>query len=185
MRHLLLTLTAVVLSASAANAAVITRTYTNTSTFASGPVSNLTLTYTVTFDPTNLGNAPILNSLTSSSSLAAFAGPNAAAFFQSGGFNYLAVGGTTNFGVLNVQNTNPDFYTFFRFNAAGDVLGTDANAVSYSVPRMALFNSIASVTAVVPATAPVPEPATWAMMVGGFGLIGATVRRRRVTVRYA
>lgn len=30
--------------------------------------------------------------------------------------------------------------------------------------------------------AAVPEPATWAMMVGGFGLIGATARRRRITL---
>jgi hypothetical protein len=28
---------------------------------------------------------------------------------------------------------------------------------------------------------PVPEPTTWAMMIGGFGLLGATLRRRRVT----
>ncbi len=27
-------------------------------------------------------------------------------------------------------------------------------------------------------TAAVPEPASWAMMVGGFGLIGSTMRRR-------
>ena len=26
----------------------------------------------------------------------------------------------------------------------------------------------------------VPEPATWAMMIGGFGLVGATMRRRRI-----
>lgn len=31
----------------------------------------------------------------------------------------------------------------------------------------------------VPAVA-IPEPATWAMMMGGFGLLGATVRRRRL-----
>lgn len=30
-----------------------------------------------------------------------------------------------------------------------------------------------------PPIALVPEPATWAMMVGGFGLVGATMRRRR------
>lgn len=33
--------------------------------------------------------------------------------------------------------------------------------------------------------AAVPEPATWAMMLGGFGLLGAAVRRRRTTVRVA
>jgi hypothetical protein len=31
----------------------------------------------------------------------------------------------------------------------------------------------------------VPEPATWAMMVCGFGLAGATMRRRRATVAFA
>ena len=37
-----------------------------------------------------------------------------------------------------------------------------------------------------PATAgAVPEPATWAMMIAGFGLIGGTLRRRAVRVRYA
>jgi hypothetical protein len=31
----------------------------------------------------------------------------------------------------------------------------------------------------------VPEPATWAMMVGGFGLAGAAMRRRRAAVTFA
>ena len=31
--------------------------------------------------------------------------------------------------------------------------------------------------------AAVPEPATWAMMIGGFGMIGASMRRRRQQVR--
>jgi hypothetical protein len=30
-----------------------------------------------------------------------------------------------------------------------------------------------------PATSDVPEPATWAMMIGGFGMIGAAMRRQR------
>ncbi|WP_380877801.1 hypothetical protein ACFB49_14300 [Sphingomonas sp. DBB INV C78] len=30
--------------------------------------------------------------------------------------------------------------------------------------------------------APVPEPATWAMMIAGFGLVGGTMRRRRTNV---
>lgn len=32
---------------------------------------------------------------------------------------------------------------------------------------------------------PIPEPATWAMMMAGFGLIGAAMRRRARTVRFA
>ena len=31
----------------------------------------------------------------------------------------------------------------------------------------------------------VPEPATWAMMIGGFGCVGGAVRRRRVSMRFA
>ena len=31
----------------------------------------------------------------------------------------------------------------------------------------------------------VPEPSTWAMMVGGFGLLGGAMRRRKVSVRFA
>lgn len=31
----------------------------------------------------------------------------------------------------------------------------------------------------------VPEPASWAMMLGGFGMIGGAMRRRRTAVRYA
>ena len=34
-------------------------------------------------------------------------------------------------------------------------------------------------------TSGVPEPASWAMMVAGFGLMGAALRRRRTTVRFA
>lgn len=30
-----------------------------------------------------------------------------------------------------------------------------------------------------PVAAPIPEPATWALMIGGFGMAGATLRRRR------
>ena len=32
---------------------------------------------------------------------------------------------------------------------------------------------------------PVPEPASWAMFIGGFGLIGASMRRKKVKVSFA
>lgn len=32
---------------------------------------------------------------------------------------------------------------------------------------------------------PVPEPASWVMMIGGFGLVGGAMRRRRTTVNFA
>ncbi len=33
--------------------------------------------------------------------------------------------------------------------------------------------------------APVPEAATWAMMIAGFAMVGAAARRRRVAVSFA
>jgi hypothetical protein len=36
-----------------------------------------------------------------------------------------------------------------------------------------------------PFAAPVPEPATWAMMIGGFALAGAAMRRRKPVVSFA
>lgn len=45
------------------------------------------------------------------------------------------------------------------------------------------FESVAgaTITATTAIPAAVPEPATWAMMIGGFGVIGAAARRRRRT----
>ena len=40
--------------------------------------------------------------------------------------------------------------------------------------------SIDNLNAVVSATPGVPEPASWALMIGGFGLVGSALRRRRV-----
>ncbi len=44
-----------------------------------------------------------------------------------------------------------------------------------------LFDDL-SVTPSSQAPPGVPEPSTWAMMIGGFGLVGAMIRRRRVVV---
>jgi hypothetical protein len=40
-------------------------------------------------------------------------------------------------------------------------------------------------TAFTPGTGGVPEPAAWGMLIGGFGLAGAAVRRRRVKLAFA
>ena len=34
-------------------------------------------------------------------------------------------------------------------------------------------------------TGGVPEPASWAMMLGGFGLVGSAMRRRKTAVTFA
>ncbi len=68
------------------------------------------------------------------------------------------------------------------FTASGiDVRFFFQDSVSrYRVNTFGSFGSSAFVTAVSsPAVAPVPEPATWAMMVLGFGAIGGAARLRR------
>lgn len=39
--------------------------------------------------------------------------------------------------------------------------------------------------AIPPVTAAIPEPVTWAMMIAGFGLVGAAMRRRSTKVKFA
>lgn len=40
-------------------------------------------------------------------------------------------------------------------------------------------------SALVTLTSAIPEPGTWAMMIGGFALVGASMRRRKVNVQFA
>ena len=63
--------------------------------------------------------------------------------------------------------------TFYRINAVNlDTIGLTLNA-----------SSTATLFAV--QTPAVPEPATWAMMIAGFGLVGGVMRRRRVSAALA
>lgn len=69
-------------------------------------------------------------------------------------------------------------YQFFRFE------GTPYDQGDFS--RRFPGGRLAEIDAISGVVAPVPEPATWAMMIVGFGLIGAAMRRRtRTVVRFA
>ncbi|MGF7171640.1 hypothetical protein FHS91_003340 [Sphingobium xanthum] len=46
-------------------------------------------------------------------------------------------------------------------------------------------NGLAMVNFLATTSGAVPEPATWGMMIGGFALAGAAMRRRKVAVRFA
>lgn len=81
-------------------------------------------------------------------------------------------------GSFTQGGTSPAPFTFtnaqFTTPNNGSVTFTSGNFISSSV---------------VPTVAAVPEPASWAMMIGGFGLIGGAMRRRQrnvaTTVRFA
>jgi len=76
--------------------------------------------------------------------------------------------GSGNFSValLSGQTYTMAFFNFGNINSAGDgfdLTGSASATVDWTISYG-------------PA---IPEPATWAMMIGGFGLVGAAARRRR------
>lgn len=65
-----------------------------------------------------------------------------------------------------------DVYSYTLLNGA-QIVGTgtlDARSTSFATANV---------------TAAVPEPATWAMMIAGFGLVGGTMRRRSTKIAFA
>jgi len=73
--------------------------------------------------------------------------------------------------------TNVDTSVFYRFDA-----GT-TGITSFTLNFAASSNAVLFQTGV---PSPTPEPAAWAMMLGGFGLLGTAMRRRRrTTVTFA
>ena len=69
------------------------------------------------------------------------------------------------------------------FNPLTDTGATILKNTSYEYQFTAGSRTVTGGQVVLDAPAAVPEPATWAMMIGGFGLIGAALRRRVRTIR--
>ena len=102
----------------------------------------------------------------------------------SGTFNGAPGTGTIGFGTglfaaLNITGTSLGFTQF-----AGPALfsGT-ASAPMFMTGTFALTSIVSgrSTLTISEAVAAIPEPATWAMMIGGFGMIGFAARRRRAS----
>jgi hypothetical protein len=93
--------------------------------------------------------------------------------------NYVNLGGISKDGAISgfahtaIDYTNPpvDLYAFLFLSEE------DANYNTLVYTEISA--KIDSISGGEPWTAPVPEPATWAMMLVGFGGLGATMRRRR------
>lgn len=103
--------------------------------------------------------------ISSASSFSQNAQPPASAAFRTTGTHTLGLRflnestGAINYGYLTLQTTGTS--------------GFPATITGWS------FDNTGSAITVAGATSAVPEPATWAMMVVGFGAIAATLRRRR------
>jgi hypothetical protein len=67
--------------------------------------------------------------------------------------------------------------------------GFDAAHYGFNIwPRDGVSSGVAAISDFAPNNATIasaPEPASWAMMLGGFGLIGGAMRRRRTQLRFA
>ena len=76
-------------------------------------------------------------------------------------------------------------YTPLSFTVAG--IGNDLLTIEgFSSSGYNRFDHVSVVqTDAPPTSGAVPEPASWALMLGGFGLVGGTLRARRRTIAFA
>ena len=99
--------------------------------------------------------------------------------------NVLTLGSDCDVHGCSVTSGRNDFSFVFVVDQAGDAIYpysfVYARAADYTLFDGDRENFSMSQAAV----APVPEPASWAMMIAGFGFAGATLRRRKLGVDFA
>ncbi len=92
-------------------------------------------------------------------------------------------------GSFNVVNGtliyNPGYLSYL--NSGNNVSFSYYNAQNLiNVNNMIIAdNTLGAAGVIFSSAGSVPEPASWAMMVGGFGLIGVAMRCRKIAVRFA
>lgn len=72
-----------------------------------------------------------------------------------------------------------------RFTDGGETYYGYAQVGGSSLTRIAFNNTPGGSITTGEAPAAVPEPASWALMLGGFGLVGDALRRRKAAPRFA
>ena len=108
-----------------------------------------------------------------------FFGSNVGGQFQSGSVVLTATDAS---GTVSRTITNATTSSFLGFVSTGQLLSATLTAIQpTSGPLWSTANNLTLGTA---AVAAVPEPASWAMMIGGFGIVGGSLRRKRkITTR--
>ena len=166
---------------------MVTQNYLVSATFIqqSAPVKSLTLGFTLTYDPLlTIGDTAVSN-YTTSSTAAQF--NNLPIVFKTQYYEnfgtYLTIGGGP-FG-SQYQEFRDDFFVEFVVDAQGvpQPLLRSPNVEYSFVGSQVTYNTRLATVVINNPTGPgpggVPEPATWAMLLIGFGAIGATTRQRR------
>lgn len=121
-------------------------------------------------------NTPFAQSLNSFALDVAGYAPTTLTFFDAAGL----VLSSTNVTLTSGATFNPGQYVRYSVNSTSGIRGF---SFSGGASGNTSIDNLVAVTA--DATPAVPEPATWAMMLVGFGLIGATARYRRRTTKIA
>lgn len=179
-----------------AAAVVVTRDYVVSANFiqASAPVKSLVLSFRLTFDPqlSYPVDTPVLN-YTSSSTAAQF--NQTPIFFQNAYYpefgNFLMIGGGA--GGSAYDDRANDFFISLKLDDQGRWNPLYSTNVEYTFVGAGgiTYNTLQFATVVTSTLVPgnidplpggqpaVPEPATWAMLLVGFGAVGALTRRRQ------
>jgi hypothetical protein len=172
-----------------ASAAIVTRAYSLTaSTFLNfngtpSPITSVSAAFELTYDDAASGfvGAPAsFSSITNGvANLAPFAAAPIFGYFPAEGpmatFSRLGVGGALNGGNTLLNGTD-DFYFTFDASATGPTNAMlSFTSASYATP----FTATNAIVTPIATAAAVPEPATWAMFIGGYGLVGVGMRRRQ------
>lgn len=177
----------IVATAGAANAAIITRSLEVTASgFSSSenpgamiPYDNAAVSFSVTFD----NNADIE---TSTDGLTIFSNsfPYDVSYSYRRDIDYLTVGTFPGPGVCGVP-PGEDVFCFFLFDISTESPTSFSSGFNYQVDDVFFRSETVQVSNF---AAGVPEPATWAFMIFGFGAIGGAMRLQRkanVKVSYA
>lgn len=114
-----------------------------------------------------------------------FFGTDLAGLFVAGGGNGVTLTATDASGTVTTALVNPTTSSFVGFVSTTGLTGLTARATTGTASYWATVNNLTLGGATANA---VPEPATWAMMMLGFGAMGAAMRRRpkvATRIRYA
>ena len=110
--------------------------------------------------------------------------------YQYAAFAPLVTSGTAQTLMVGEDNSNDIMMSFQNIGAGSVFLITDQNVWDNAATLWGSFDNEVLFQNLVQAstTGAVPEPATWAMMLAGFGMVGFAVRRRqsvKTTIAYS